>query len=99
MSENTRLSTVLKLWDQRIQAAADWLVESWERCGRTGSAAHYSPLLGWSHAYPETTGYIIPTLWRAADRFPHTRYAVAAESMAFWLLSLQSRDGWFPGGV
>jgi hypothetical protein len=32
-----------------------------------GSSAYYSklfnPVKGWSNAYPETTGYIIPTLY------------------------------------
>lgn len=93
------LAQTLADWETRTRAALDWLVVSWERCGRTGSAAHYSPLLGWSGPYPETTGYIIPTLLRGADQFHEPRYADAAISMARWLLTLQGDDGWFPGGV
>jgi hypothetical protein len=99
MSDNSPLAVVFEEWDRRTRAAVDWLVVSWEQCDRTGSAAHYSPLFGWSAPYPETTGYIIPTLWRAADRFAEPRYAAAAEEMTRWLLTLQAREGWFPGGV
>jgi len=35
----------------------------------------------------------------AADRFGNRDYAAAAENMAEWLVSLQSPEGWFPGGV
>jgi hypothetical protein len=96
---DTSLASALDQWDRQIRAALDWLVVSWERCGRTGSAAYYSPLFGWSAPYPETTGYIIPTLWRAADRYAECKYAHAASGMATWLLTLQAADGWFPGGV
>jgi hypothetical protein len=99
MPQNTALAAVIPQWDAQARAALDWLVVSWERCGRTGSAAHYSPLFGWSAPYPETTGYIIPTLWRAADRFDERRYAEAAAGMAAWLLTLQAEEGWFPGGL
>jgi hypothetical protein len=96
---NADLPRLLAQWDERIRAALDWLIVSWERCHRTGSAAHYSPVVGWSGPYPETTGYIIPTLWRAADRFRDSLFRDAAEAMTRWLLTLQSADGWFPGGV
>lgn len=99
MPEHAKLPAVLAVWDRRIQAALDWLVVSWEATGRTGSAAHYFPFFGWSGPYPETTGYIIPTLWSAADRFNNAKYAAAAEGMARWLLTLQADEGWFPGGV
>lgn len=85
--------------DPSIRAAADFLVRSHVATGREGSAAHFSVLTGWSAAYPETTGYIVPTLWRIADRCDEPAYSQAAQEMVDWLLSLQSLDGWFPGGV
>ena len=51
----------------RVRAALDWLARSQDATGNGGSAAYYSPWLGWSRAYPETSGYIVPTLWRGAD--------------------------------
>jgi hypothetical protein len=79
--------------------AASWLVRSQDRGGSPGSSAFYMPLYGWAPPYPETTGYIVPTLWRAADVFSEPAFARAAERMARWLLGLQSPEGWFPGGT
>jgi hypothetical protein len=83
---------------ERVRAAADWLCRSQDKSACDGSAAYYAPLIGWSAAYPETTGYIIPTLWRCADVLGYAGYAVRAERMLRWLLDLQSDEGWFPGG-
>lgn len=65
-----------------------------------GSAAFFSryrhPLKGWAPAYPETTGYIIPTFYDYADFMndPHLRtYAI---DCADWLLSVQHTSGGFP---
>ena len=44
-------------------------MRSHEVCSHTGSAAYWSPILGWGAPYPETTGYIIPTLLRGKDYF------------------------------
>lgn len=79
--------------------AAWWLLRSQERSGGDGSSAFYMPLYGWAPPYPETTGYIVPTLWRCADTFGEPAFAAGAERMAAWLLGLQSPEGWFPGGT
>ena len=52
-------------YTEHLRATLDWLLLSIEE-GHNGSSAHYSPLGGWSAPYPETTGYIIPTLLEAA---------------------------------
>jgi hypothetical protein len=84
---------------ERIRAAADWLCRSQDVTGGGGSSAYYSPLFGWAPPYPETTGYILPTLWRCADFLANPEYGRRAERMALWLLDLQSPEGWFPGGT
>ena len=48
-----------------LASACNWLLASERRSG--GSAAHWMPVSGWSRAYPETTGYIIPTLIDAGE--------------------------------
>lgn len=74
-------------------AALDFLLSSIKNSG--GSAAFYSrivyPLKNWSASYPETTGYIIPTLFDAG-------YQEQAIELAKWLMSLQYEDGGLPGG-
>src|ERR1051326_3321110 len=51
-------------------AAIEWLLRAQEATRAGGFSAAYSFAHGWMPAYPETTGYIIPTLW---DAFAHGR--------------------------
>ncbi len=83
-------------------AAVDWLVRSIEACGGDGSARFYSrwyvPLRGWSWPYPETTGYIIPTLLNYAVFAERAALVPLALRQAAWILTLQAADGSLPGG-
>lgn len=69
-----------------------------------GSRANYSwfwnGFKGWSGPYPETTGYIIPTLNTVTnvDGLAHD-FSVTTRRMTDWLLSLQFESGAFPGGI
>jgi hypothetical protein len=83
---------------EHLRATLDWLLHSIE-AGGGGSSAHFSPLRGWSAPYPETTGYIIPTLLEAARTQKDQRYQEAALRAGQWLLSLQCPDGAWPGGL
>lgn len=89
---------------ERVRSSAEWLVRSWAACGKTGAAAYYSWLrIGgargrWAAPYPETTGYIIPTLIACSRALEDGRYIDIALRMADWLLALQYEDGAFPGG-
>jgi hypothetical protein len=83
----------------------EWLISANRICGGRGFAHSWSPIFGWKAAYPETTGYLIPTLLRlheiAAIRtyFAHQNIdleALAVEQGA-WLMSLQLPGGAFPG--
>jgi uncharacterized protein YyaL (SSP411 family) len=68
-----------------------------------GSRAFYSnlfyPFKGWSAPYPETTGYIIPTLFEASNTTGHKHLTQLAINMADWIVSLQTPDGALPGGL
>ena len=67
-----------------------------------GVARHFSLLDGWSASYPETTGYLIPTLLACAEVSESEEaaaYRVRARRMLDWLVSLQFAEGGFPGGV
>lgn len=63
-----------------------------------GVARDYSLVKGWAASYPETTGYIIPTLLEHARRSGDTRLRERALRMADWLVSIQYPDGSFQGG-
>ena len=54
---------------------------------------------GWAPSYPETTGYLIPTLIRAAYQTGDEELLNFAESCADWLVEIQSSDGWFYSGI
>ncbi|MBK8703112.1 MAG: hypothetical protein IPN33_05510 [Saprospiraceae bacterium] len=76
-----------------------WLRRSIEACGGRGSSAYYSPIRGWAPAYPETTGYLIETLFDSAHRYQEQQWRDLALQCADWLLGLQHPSGAFPGGV
>ncbi len=88
---------------QRVGAAAEWLLRSIRACGGEGSATCYSrwyyPLRGWGPPYPETTGYIIPTLIELARFLDRPELVDIAIRQARWILSLQYDDGALPGGA
>ncbi len=83
----------------RINAATDWILRSHAACNFTGSSAYYAPVWGWACPYPETTGYIIPTLCAVTARNRRDDTLQAACRMADWLVSIQSEEGSFPSGI
>lgn len=90
----------LAAYRSHLEITADWLLRSIEH-GRGGSCAHYSPLRGWSRPYPETTGYLIPTLLALPDRLTERRRELtdAADGIGRWLLDIQNADGSWHGGL
>ncbi|HKC46051.1 MAG TPA: hypothetical protein VKB63_00515 [Gemmatimonadales bacterium] len=89
-------SEIPRLQDH-LSATVDWLKEAQDSQRDGGVSALYSLARGWHSSYPETTGYIIPTMlnvWEAlADEGCYER----SVAMAQWLLGLQYADGAFPG--
>ncbi|MFC6993642.1 prenyltransferase/squalene oxidase repeat-containing protein [Haladaptatus sp. GCM10025707] len=80
-------------------AAVKWLFKSQDVTGTGGSAASYNLFLGWEAPYPETTGYIIPTLYDVSEWYNFPEARERAEKMAEWLLSVQLPSGAFPAGT
>lgn len=60
-----------------------------------GFARHFGLVDGWAPSYPETTGYIIPTLLTSGDPALEERARRALD----WLVSIQMESGAFQGGV
>lgn len=88
-----------KGFERRTNATLQWLEKSIEATHYQGSAAYYHLWKGWAPAYPETTGYIIETLFDYASHFDSNLYENLALGCADWLCSIQYSDGSFPGGV
>lgn len=99
------MSTLAKLLPKRratanldpelaLCAAAEWLSRAQEATGSGGVSAHYDATKRkWVGAYPETTGYIIPTFFRYAKRSGDAAYRERAIRMAEWESDIQ-----LPGG-
>ena len=91
--------------DPGPQAAAlaclDWLREAQDRSATAdgGVARHYSLVSGWSASYPETTGYIVPTVLATGERFSDPDLTRRGRRMLDWLVSIQLSEGGFQGGM
>lgn len=64
-----------------------------------GVARHFSLVSGWGPSYPETTGYIIPTILRYARLTGDMNLLERGRRMLDWCLSIQFPNGAFQGGV
>lgn len=81
-------------------AGIEWLKRSQDMSiySDGGSARDYSLIKGWASSYPETSGYIVPTLIDYADLTSNLELAERARRMLDWLVSIQFAEGGFHGG-
>lgn len=77
--------------------AVNWLLLAQESTPDDGMGS-YHLTRRWSASYPETTGYIIPTLLQYADFNNDTNIAERAIRAADWLLDIQKPSGGWQGG-
>jgi len=85
--------------EEHLTAALDWLCRAQDVTGSGGVSAGYHLARGWKPAFPETTGYIIPTFLAAADRFGGKDYRQRAVRMGDWEIDIQLDSGAVRGGV
>jgi len=82
---------------EHLLAAANWLKRAQDATSDGGFVGRYFLRTGWSSSYPETTGYIIPTLLKLADQLHDDEYLNRAQRAIDFLLSVQLDSGAFPG--
>jgi hypothetical protein len=89
-----------------LEAALGWLCRAQDAVPDGGIARGYSLTwnayfrdAGWQPAYPETTGYIIPTLLSAARRLDRPELERRALRAARWEIVVQLPSGAVRGGV
>ena len=84
-----------------VDAAAGWLCRAQDSSATRdgGVARHFSVQTGWSASYPETTGYVVPTMLDLAHRTGREEYRARAIRMIEWLTSIQMESGAFQGGM
>ena len=89
---------------ERAQAAAAWLLRAQDATPDRGVSHGYFPGdpgngNGWRPSYPETTGYIIPSLLDFAERFKDDTVRSRALEMAAWEIEVQMASGAVQSGI
>lgn len=84
-----------------VREAIAWLcrAQDYSTTSDGGVARHFSLVHGWGPSYPETTGYIVPSVLAFASHTGDAGLASRAKRMLDWLLSIQFRNGAFQGGI
>ena len=88
----------------RAEAAVRWLMKAQDSTPDDGVSLGYFPCDetgtadGWRPSYPETTGYIIPSLLEYAARFNTALVRERALRMAVWETTIQMPSGAVQGG-
>ncbi|RJQ76358.1 MAG: hypothetical protein C4519_14690 [Desulfobacteraceae bacterium] len=88
--------------NERVVAAAmAWMktAQDSSRSNDGGIARFYSMINGWSSSYPETTGYIIPTILKHASGKKDLELRGRGLKMLDWLVDIQLPEGGFQGGL
>lgn len=76
-----------------IHHALKWLCAAQDAVKGGGISRAYSLRAGWELPYPETTGYIIPTLLEMDGRFPELDLGERARHAGRWLAEVQFESG------
>ena len=86
--------------EKAIKLGMKWLclAQDYSASQDGGVARHYSLINGWATSYPETTGYIVPTLLEFAQQNDDLEIRHRAKRMLDWLISIQFPEGGFQGG-
>ncbi len=77
---------------KHLELAAKWLLAAQRPDG--GYSHSYNLLKGWSASYPETTGYIIPSML-GISAITNDSFSSSAVRAGEWLLKIQNEDGSF----
>lgn len=81
-------------------ACTEWLCRAQDKSPTAdgGVARDFSLQKGWAASYPETTGYIIPTMLEMARRHGRDDWRERARRMLDWFVAIQFPEGGFMGG-
>lgn len=83
-----------------VDEGARWLFRAQDESASAdgGVARDYSLIKGWATSYPETTGYIVPTMFDWAAFRQNDEARERAKRMLDWLVAIQMPEGGFQGG-
>lgn len=83
-----------------VAACTAWLARA-QDCSASadgGVARDFSLVKGWATSYPETTGYIVPTVIEVARRRNDPALRERVRRMLDWLVAIQFPEGGIQGG-
>ncbi len=80
-----------------LREAIAWLENSQDAMADDGFGTFYLTT-GWTSSYPETSGYIIPTLLKFAEKENNAALKVRAKKSLDWLLKIQKPSGGWQSG-
>lgn len=83
---------------EQAKAAVDWIKRAQDATPDAGVSMMYCVRQGWRASYPETTGYIIPTLLAYAEVAGDGDCRQRALAMADWLIDIQMDCGGIQAG-
>lgn len=87
---------------RRLDAAVDWICRAQDATEDGGVSYGFFPGWdgnAWRPSYPETTGYIIYTMSRCANRLGRNDLLERAVRMAEWEIEIQMDSGAVQGGI
>lgn len=82
---------------EALDKAAGWLISA-QKANDDGGMGSYHLVNKWSSSYPETTGYIIPTLIKYGKKYDKPEAIDSAMRAADFLLKIQKESGGWQGG-
>jgi hypothetical protein len=87
--------------ERTVAESISWLcrAQDYSATKDGGVARHYSLINGWGPSYPETTGYIVPTIIEFAEQHQDATLMQRAKKMLDWLVRIQFPEGGFQGGT
>lgn len=80
-----------------LEAAAGWLARAQDAQRDGGISGRYHLGRGWSSSYPETTGYLVPTMLALESEAGVAGFGDRARRAIAFLLGVQLPGGGFPG--
>ena len=80
-----------------LDMAVRWLIEA-QKANADGGMGSFHLINKWSSSYPETTGYIIPTLINYGKKYDQPEATERAVNASDFLLKIQCRSGGWQGG-
>lgn len=85
-----------KKW-KALEQAIGWLLHSQQQMEDDGFGTYYL-CSGYTSSYPETSGYIVPTLLKYGETHHRPDAILAAQKALDWLLSIQKEAGGWQSG-